>query len=907
MRLSIEICTEPDQSTTDKGGLLEALAKEFLKSQGLSSIVNVRLTGMEVDLLATDNSSGEKILVECKAYRSNIAADVITKLLGNVDIRDAQAGWLITTYDFGKDAKGLVEEWGNRTVEKRRRLKFFPPESFIGRLVSAGLISEPSSLVASAGESAANAQLYLMVTPKGRYWAYPLHDPHSGLSSAINAYDAKSLNRVTDEKELAYLKTLDSSLAEYDWPSPSSNVDVDQQLPLKDELEHIVTIPVAEHWTDYRPSRPIDFVGRETIQREVFAFLERVRDGQTAIRTIALKAPSGWGKSSAVVKIADKARDRRHRAKFFVHPIDSRSARTSRFPELGVVSAMKAAISAGFVRSDKAPQFGTGANLLETADAAGIIEQLRSENKVIVIFFDQFEEILYREALSPAFDQFGVLISAIESSLPNIVVGFSWKTDGSIVTDHPAYYLWHQLADRRFETDIPPFTESEVNSAIRRFSEELGEPVSNQLARLLRDHCQGYPWLLKKLCVHIYEQVRAGVDQSDLLNRGLSIEDLFKRDLETLNGQENACIVYIAQNSPAEFYKVSEKFPETIITSLLNRRLIVRSGTRLSLYWDIFRDYVLTQKIPFIPLTYIPQANLSAYRAALDLILDAEEVSYARIGNALSLSPGATDNLVRDLVNVGHVEADRKQGTVRRLYADRKEAVKIAHDFWSTHEAFRLISIDFAGQAFSFEVFYSRFKTAVRRTDFSDKTLSIYANRILQWLQSVGLVERFQNNAFRIAESRVPNADFMTVDPRRRHAGSFLAPSSPEVTLFAFRAFPKQAVALEAANEQFGRNAVQSLIALGLLERAQGGFRRADLEINEEEALKAAARRQATIQLAKHFLDGNEDLSGSDLGDLIARFLDADWKDASKSRYGNAIARWARWAFGMQQKRRPRN
>ena len=105
--------------------MLEDLASKFLNSQGLENVENVRVSGMEIDLLATDRQTGEKIFVECKAYRSNISADVITKLLGNVGLRDAASGWLITTHSFGKDAKGIQEEWSSKPPQKRRKLRFF--------------------------------------------------------------------------------------------------------------------------------------------------------------------------------------------------------------------------------------------------------------------------------------------------------------------------------------------------------------------------------------------------------------------------------------------------------------------------------------------------------------------------------------------------------------------------------------------------------------------------------------------------------------------------------------------------------------------------------------------------------------------------------------------------------------
>lgn len=902
MRYSVEVCPEPTQSTTAKGALLETLATDFLATQGLTSIdTNVRLTAMEVDVVANDEKTGETIFVECKAYRSNISSDVITKLLGNVTFRDASAGWLITTYAFGKDAKGFEEEWRKKPPEMRRKLRFFPPDEFVDRLIKAGLIALKNDAAAKID----NSEVYLLITPRGQIWALPEATPGSSLTSIVRAFNSQTGNAINDLADLAYFKSLDSSLADHTWLQQEASLTASASSNASDELDNIVQVPVAENWTDYRPSRPTDFVGRVSIQKDIFAFLDRVRKSETKIRTVALKAPSGWGKSSSVIKVADRSRNRRHKTKYFIFPIDSRSARTARFPEIGLIATIKTAIADGFVHFDGTPVFGTGANIFETDDAQKILSQLKSEDKVIIAFFDQFEELLYRDDLSSAFDQFTTLVSTVEAAQPNIAIGFSWKTDGSILTDHPAYHLWHKLADRRFEMELPPFSETEVNLAISRFSEELGEPINRQLSRLLRDHCQGYPWLLKKLCVHIFEQVRSGVEQSDLLSKGLSIENLFKKDLEGLNASEAACVKYVALNSPAEFYKVAENFDEQIVAGLVSKRIIVRSGTRLTLYWDIFRDYVLTEKIPFVPLTYIPQSNLSTYRKSLGVLLDAETIKYSDLSQSLALSSGATDNLVRDLVNLGLAEADRKKGTIIRAYGDLKEAVSIVSDFWVRHEAYRLISRDFGDQTFSFDEFLKIFRETLRRSEFSEKTVNIYANKILDWIQTVNLISRVQGG-YRINRDRAAITDFVAVDKRRGAVGEFMAPTSPESALEALRGFGPSVIPVEEALNRFGKNSISALSSLGLVYRRPGGLQKVVTNITDEEFLRNAAQRQISILFVKNLIDGNPDISGAEIGKSVADVMSFDWKEASQVRTGNALGRWARWTFGLQSKRAPR-
>lgn len=118
MSYSIEVCLSDELSKTDKGRILENLAKEVLESMQYDVKDEIRITGMEVDLLATHKVSGEEIYVECKAHKNPLAADVITKILGNLVVNDVSSGWLVTTGPLGKDAKGLQDSWEKKLTKR---------------------------------------------------------------------------------------------------------------------------------------------------------------------------------------------------------------------------------------------------------------------------------------------------------------------------------------------------------------------------------------------------------------------------------------------------------------------------------------------------------------------------------------------------------------------------------------------------------------------------------------------------------------------------------------------------------------------------------------------------------------------------------------------------------------------
>lgn len=905
----VEICTEAGQSTTVKGNLLESLTATFMRTQGFKVLENVRVTGLEVDVLAKDDETGEKVFVECKAYRNKISAEVITKLLGNVVLRGVSAGWLVVTHDFGKDAKGVYDKWLEKPVAERRLLRMFPPNVFVERLCEASVVFSAEKLCTNSGGNRIGGEAYLLVTTRGNFWAIPLIDLSSGATSVVAVHDANDGKQIFDIPLLSWLSQLDSSLADLIWTgleNPDSNAAGGASI-VQQELDHIVSVPVAEHWADYRPSRPSDYVGRETIQRDIFSFLDSVRNGASRTRMLALKGPSGWGKSSSVLKIANRSANTLNRNKYHVYTVDSRAALTSRFPELAVIAAVKSCISHKFVELDEDIEFGHGANVLSTRGTDEFRNALTKDNKVLVVFFDQFEELLYKEELSGVFEEIRSLCSAIESDQSNVVVAFSWKTDGTITTEHGAYHLWHSHADRRFEIDLPPFSDKEVTLAINRFAVELKQPVLPQLRRLLQDHCQGYPWLLKKLCIHILDLVKNGADQNDVLSRNLSIANLFKRDLEELNGAEAGCIKQVAEEAPAEVFKILQNFDEEVVSSLINKRLIIRSGTRISIYWDIFREYVLSGRIPYIPITYIPQSNFSLYRRASSFLTNKSSFTYFEVEQGLSLSQGATDNLIRDLVNMGYVDASRKDGQISSLAKSESEAYRIAFDFWSSHEIYRLLSSEFSlGRPFTKSDFATVFHQLTTRSNYSDKTVGVYSTRMIDWLLNIGLMVQSGSN---LVLKEASSSSLVTFDDARisfRSRGYFLASTSPSNVVDALRDLRAHARTGDEAEELYGRNTLSALSALGLIQLLGGSVVAAALPSSADDAVRSAALATPTVRSAVKALAEEQATTGLQIGELVEALLNATWSNASKLRYGTALAAWARWVTGADPVRTPK-
>src|SRR5258708_14370447 len=141
--MKIEVAVNNEDAKKKKGDLLEKIAKDLLESHNYQVETEIRRTGVELDLLCKNKANpSKKIYVECKAYDEDnkIQADVIKQLSGTREINEYEEAWLVSTSEFGKDAKGLVEK-----IAEGKNSKFFTfytPEKLVEAFVNSKLIKD---------------------------------------------------------------------------------------------------------------------------------------------------------------------------------------------------------------------------------------------------------------------------------------------------------------------------------------------------------------------------------------------------------------------------------------------------------------------------------------------------------------------------------------------------------------------------------------------------------------------------------------------------------------------------------------------------------------------------------------------------------------------------------------------
>jgi hypothetical protein len=493
------------------------------------------------------------------------------------------------------------------------------------------------------------------------------------------------------------------------------------------------------------------------------------------------------------------------------------------------------------------------------------------------------------------------LVFSTISAGASFVLGFAWKSDSTVQQDHPAYYMWHRLSDHRLEINLRPFGRLDVLQALTIFEQELGDNLLPELRRQLIENSRGYPWLLKKLCIHVYEQINSGIAQGELIDRALDVQSLFERDLQKLSHSERICLNLIAHSAPANWYEILESSGTEVLRALVDKRLVVRSGDRVNVYWDIFREYVLTNTAPSIPLSYLPASTIQALLRTSRYLNHNTEVSKEELASRLAFTEKSAGNVIRDLVMFG-VAKRTGRGVVLEDAIDEGQPpqvlARLRHVLRRHALTLRLDCVP-VGSVLTSEDLAAHLKEAQPTAQHRQKTWHVYADRLGQWLSVAGLLRPVEGGWIR---DDIGTFNFDIVRYRPKSIPIFLGDAPPATVIETLAwLYSATLISSQEVNRCHLRNAMKCLVDFRLATLRNGSWvSTRPIGFGEGDPLADvwnAVREHHTVKAVCEYLLQHPTASGRELGRYLDSRFDRNWSANSMVRIGNALRKWGFWVL----------
>jgi hypothetical protein len=637
------------------------------------------------------------------------------------------------------------------------------------------------------------------------------------------------------------------------------------------------------------PASPRFFVGRKPLVAEAAEVLKRGNG------VVVLNAKSGWGKSSLALRLKQLVIEE---AGGHALVVDTRTALSRMYLTAVLRRAALEAQAHGMLELPTDRSWATLASALRTLSQS----KWRPGAGPLVIFFDQFENVFKDAVLTREFRDLALGVREVAGPL---IVGFAWKTDLVGWTEGHPYQLRDEIRAHATVLTLDPLSAREVETLLRRLEKSLGQRLLPDLRQRLREYSQGLPWLLKKLAGHLLREISGGATQERLLAEALNVQNLFEADLAELQPVEQEALRFVARFAPVAATELMERISAPVVQSLLDRRLLVQVGERLDTYWDIFRDFLNTGRIPIEDSYILRQTPRSVARLLAVVVADQGDGSVPEIAARLHTSENAVFNLSRELRLMGVTAYEPNRVHIVDdiwLATDREEAlqhrVAAALRRHRAFTAFTQLAERSAGTV-TLSAYARELPSVFPAVEVADTTWLTYARAFVQWFEYAGLVRVAGQMVTLVAEDEGSSTvRLLGIRPPVRVKGAFpLEPPGPALDLL-LEVVHGNPLASSLTRRQ--ARGLRELVALGAVgANADGTVRlaRTDLLRNgvvDPSVLRELLEHQVGCANALALLEADPTAAPQRVGEVIRAAYGAEWSPATTHSAGKYMRGWAR-------------
>lgn len=397
---------------------------------------------------------------------------------------------------------------------------------------------------------------------------------------------------------------------------------------------------------------------------------------------------------------------------------------------------------------------------------------------------------------------------------------------------------------------------------------------------------------IKKLCIHVFDLLKEGSSQANVIGRKLEIKELFDKDIAELTGEEHGCLKDIARDTPADYNRILDLYGNNVLQLLINKRIVIHRGSKLTLYWDIFRDYIINGATPNITLDYIPQYMFSTISKVIMVLLENGNVlSNQELGSKVGLTNSTIDNVMIDMVMFGL--AKRENEKIYLIVENFERSVELLWDFFKRHVMY-ITSQKELKSRFTYYDFKELFIKNYSEKLLNDKTKNTYSGKIFNWFIRLNLIEEKEGDYF----LTVPEISKIKFDNERRRSrygatttGLFWGQTSPDKVLEVWNKIKNGETSFSSLKSKGYRNAIEVLTTTLGIKRIDDKL----VILKDLNEIFETINKSDTICFVKQLISENEKIRSLEIGERLNDKFHRKWTRSSKMRYGNALLSWSKF------------
>lgn len=701
-----------------KGVLFEKLLSEYLSKNGYSIDIRVKHNSLEYDLEGRDKTTNFNIIGEAKAYQESISGQILSafagKLMGLGIMEKKVHGLFLSTSPLTPEAKNYylsIKSFG---------VTCYSGEELFNRIIDTLKMPNRHQVFSKTTELGYNPLFDYILTTNYGYRKLVIASNEGTLTpSCFLVYD-NNLNLISDKTALEDYKNIKELRGlEFVCGKEKKHSNLESR-----EIQKGVLI--GKDWTDYRlPAAPEFFVGRKKIISQIEDY---IISNQSDSRIIQIKSRSGVGKSSLLALLSKRLLD----LKCVVELHDARDIKST----VDVFSVI-----GRLLKAETLPQ--------DFSEVEKQLGEMVEANTIYIFMVDQFESTFLQPDIFTSYETLAKIISSINK---NIYFCLGRKNDQLTTYDDSLISL-NQLNSLSKNYELKDFEKDEAKELLDNINNDSSKKISKEVLAYVLEFAQGFPWLLKRTMFHIIK-LSNNISQKQLIDTGLMLDDLFNEELEGLEELEKEYLVRICAKLPADFHQLQMLFEEdALIPKMLDKftqvRLLRLSGTTYDTYNDVFKEYLVYQKLPEFKHKHVFRQHPNSTMKFFAKIINRSKFTIAQLSKALKTSEKSLANYLKECRNLGLV---KKEGdywnipkNIKDMYIQGHLGMHIRRQVLNNDTVIPIIKL-LNIKPLLFEEFTEQLRKSCPYVEAADATWNLYANALIAWLTAINIIKKDKNS-----------------------------------------------------------------------------------------------------------------------------------------------------------------